>query len=259
MHQQQVAGGTSSVGGVVGVISLLIADEASSVNLWHETWFLWCFGGATALGLIGLYVVASAYIPLPLPPTLEQRRARTTPPASTARIGGPSRTRTIVRPGGAVVSGRKGAAPAIPDNPVRMELTAEAQKAVAADLAEPPYRHPPVDSAALARELRTHYGRGRPILTGAESAPNKSAIYDINRQFGEWGSAIEESLTRRLFPRMAEFVLSLERPDTTQPFLVALLRATSEAGPGGHDGLYGQVRERLDRLQALIQALEVQP
>jgi hypothetical protein len=147
------------------------------------------------------------------------------------------------------------APPALPDKPVRMELTDEAREVVAADLAEP--RHPPTDTAGLARTLRAHYGCGRPIRTDAENAPNRAEVYKANQRFVEWGTSIESTLTSQLFGRMAAFVLALERPDPplrNQLFQWAAL--LGEGGLGGHDRLLAHVEERLERLQALIEALE---
>jgi len=157
--------------------------------------------------------------------------------------------------------------PALPDTPVRVELSDEARQVVAAELAEyGPMRSEPIDTAGLARELRAHYSRGRPILTDAENAPDRAAIYKANQSFIKWGTALEETLTRQLFERMAGFVTSLERPDPPRASasvlrfnMAAVLGNTGEVGPGGHRPLRGHVKERLDRVQALIEALEAQP
>ncbi len=75
-------GGTLFVGGVTGMIALLAADGSTDVNLWCERWFQGSFGGSAFLALLGLYIAASAYLPLPMLRTLEERRAATAPEAA---------------------------------------------------------------------------------------------------------------------------------------------------------------------------------
>lgn len=159
----------------------------------------------------------------------------------------------------------EGKAPPIPDKPVRVALSDEAREVVAAELTEQgPRRHVPIDTAALAQTLRGHYSRGRPILTDAENAPDRNAIYNTNQSFTWWGAAIEDTLTGQGFHRMASFAISLERPDPSPlglrlvPDLQAIF-GREAVGPGGDRRLRAQVKERLDRLQALIEVLENQP
>lgn len=160
---------------------------------------------------------------------------------------GPIKSRAVVRPQSRVLSPHEtsdeGESPPIPDKPVRMELSDEAQEVVAAELAEHgPRGSERIDTAALARRLREHYSRGRPILMDAENAPDRGAIYRTNQRFTEWGAAIEETLTNQLFHRMAAFAMSLERPDPPAPRLLFSVQAllsggTGEVGPGGHGPL----------------------
>ena len=72
---QQIGGGTVFVGGVAGMIALLIADEGRAANLWCEFWFQATFALSALCVVLGLYVAASAYLPLPMPRTLDERRA----------------------------------------------------------------------------------------------------------------------------------------------------------------------------------------
>lgn len=75
--RQQVGGGTSLASGASGMIGLLVADANTKGNQWCEAWFLVSFLVAALFAIVGLYVVVSAYLPLPMPRTLEERRAQT--------------------------------------------------------------------------------------------------------------------------------------------------------------------------------------
>ncbi|MCA1707974.1 MAG: hypothetical protein LC808_33740 [Actinobacteria bacterium] len=83
---QQIGGGTVFVGGVAGVIALLIADESRPASLWCEFWFQATFGLSVLCVVTGLYVAASAYLPLPMPRTLDERRSAATPGLTDAQL-----------------------------------------------------------------------------------------------------------------------------------------------------------------------------
>lgn len=86
MGRSQIGGGTLFTSGVVGMTSLLLADGLSETSLWEATWFRASFAAVALMTLGGAYIAASAYIPLPMPRTLEERQQLSSELGDTARF-----------------------------------------------------------------------------------------------------------------------------------------------------------------------------
>jgi hypothetical protein len=67
-------GPSALAAGFGAVLTLLIADATVSDNLWCATWFQMSFATAGLFALVGLYMILSAYLPLPVPSTLAERQ-----------------------------------------------------------------------------------------------------------------------------------------------------------------------------------------